>query len=502
MSNKLFNSVKMSKPKRNAFDLSHEKKLSLNMGDLVPIYLQEVLPGDKFRVNTEMLMRFAPLVSPVMHRINVYTHFFHVPYRLLYDGWETFITGGTDGKQTVPFPTVGVDEGNKLEHGIGSLSDYFGVPVPKDIIAKQLVLSALPYRAYQLVYNEYYRDQTLTPPVPVTKDNVMQATEYAEVLKIRKRSWEKDYFSSALPWAQRGGEVELPADVTYKAQSSVRDGGGGPATGILESVGGFLQAPNGTGAFIDNVDSLGVTINDLRRSVRLQEWLEKNARGGARYIEQILSHFGVKSSNQLLQRPQFLGGGKSPVVISEVLSTFNNETVPGANMYGHGITAGNTHQFSRYFEEHGFIIGIMSVLPRTAYQQGVPKIFKKFDKFDYAWPEFAHLGEQEIFNWELYQDYTDTDDTKNNATFGYQSRYSEYKFNQSSVHGNMRDTLDFWHLGRKFLNAPALNAAFVQADPDTRIFAVEDPAEHHLYCQLYHNIQAIRPLPVYGTPML
>lgn len=236
----------------------------------------------------------------------------------------------------------------------------------------------------------------------------------------------------------------------------------------------------------------------------VQKWLEKNARGGYRYIEMILKHFGVMSSDSRLQRPEFLGGKASPVVISEVLSTFqfsgDASGQPQGNMAGHGIAASSGLGWSRKFEEHGYVISILRVLPRTCYQQGIPKQFMRFDKFDYPWPTFANLGEQEVKQSEIYADYGLPQDTPD-ATFGYQERYAECKYGFNTVHGDFRDSLAYWHEGRIFASAPALNEAFVEADPSHRIFAVEDEMVHKLYFQVYHKVDALRPLPFFGTPL-
>lgn len=510
MRRQLFESIKLSKPQTNALDLSHEKKLSCNMGDLVPIYLQEVIPGDKFRVTTELLLRLAPLVSPVMHRVNVFTHFFFVPNRLTYKEWPDFITGGEDGAQAPAFPFIPIGETFKTQLQPGSLADYLGIaPPPLSGIVQEINVSALPFRAYQMIYNEYYRDQNLTAKIPVTNNSTCAADEVAEILDLRKRAWEKDYFTSALPWAQRGGSVSLPSTVQYHDYAKIYAQGSGQ-TPIAS--GGAVSTVTGTPAVlndgnealkIENVSGIGLTINDLRRSARLQEWLEKNARGGSRYIESILVHFGVRSSDARLQRPEYLGGGKQPIVISEVLNTSATATEPQGNMAGHGVSVGNTNQFTKYFEEHGYIIGIMSILPRTAYQQGIPRKFTKFDKFDYFWPEFANIGEQEIKLQELYMPYTVAAGTTSRAkTFGYQSRYAEYKFEESTVHGDFKNTLSFWHMGRIFSNVPELNDSFTNSDPTHRVFAVTDTTKHKIYVQLYNNVKAIRPMPVFGTPQL
>lgn len=526
----IFDSIKLTRPRRNKFNLSHERKMSLNMGNLVPIMCQEIVPGDKFRVHTEIMLRLAPMLAPIMHRVNVRTEFFFVPNRLIWTEWEDFITGGRDGNAAPVWPHVRWEVATEANFYPSTVADYMGLPVQlAGGTAKQTLVSALPFRAYSLIWDEYYRDQNLSPSLDILTTSGLQTTAEAnKIMAMRKRAWEKDYFTSALPWAQRGGQVGIPFGTTtinYKPESIiVNSSTGTPMNGpnymqVAATVsGGTAKVPGGlqigdsagTGVTagqqvrVENIDSLGVsgTINDLRRSMRLQEWLEKNARGGARYIEQILSHFGVRSSDARLQRPEYLGGGKTPVVISEVLSTFQDSAVtePQGNMAGHGISFGTANGFSRSFEEHGFVIGLMSVLPRTAYQQGINKMWNRPDKFDYFWPEFANIGEQAIQNRELYYDALNAGGTPGN-TFGYQSRYAEYKHASSTVHGSMRGSLAFWHMGRIFTGEPVLNESFITSDPTTRIFNV--PAgEEKLYCQLYNKVDALRPMPYFGTPTL
>lgn len=522
---KLFQSVQMRKPSKNKFDLSHERKFSFNMGDLVPILVQEVMPGDSFRVNSEVMMRMAPMLAPVMHRVNVRTEYFFVPNRLVWDEWEDFITGGRLGDAAPIHPHMRILDGNKAAFLEGSLGDYMGVPVfdPAVTVTHQLNISALPFRAYKTIWNEYYRDQNLTAPIPVSKASGIQVIN-DDITLMNKRAWEKDYQTSSLPFAQRGPEVLMPIEgtgsVTYMPVSEVHDASGPVGTdqflghdnaqavgdlGIGSSVAGVFNVSQN--ARIENIDEVTlsnstVTINELRRSIRLQEWLEKNAVGGGRYVEQILSHFGVRSSDARLQRPEYLGGGRAPMVVSEVLSTFQDDTgdIPQGNMAGHGMSYGTANGFKRTFEEHGFIIGLISVLPRTAYQQGVDKKFQRFDRFDYPWPEFAQIGEQEVKNNEIYYDAAGSP-AVGDATFGYQSRYAECKYGCSSVHGAFRSTLSFWHMGRIFGGQPGLNTSFITADPTERVFAVPD-ANEHLYCHLFNKIDALRPLPYFGTPML
>lgn len=494
-----FANVAGRKTKRSKFDLSHEKKLSCNFGELIPIYLQEVVPGDSFKVNTEVMLRMAPMTAPVMHRLNTYVHYFFVPNRIIWDQWEDFITGGRDGLQNPAMPTIAISEGLKSLYAKGRLPDYLGIPAidQANTVASTTTISALPFRAYQEIYMEYYRDSNLEEKVPVDTLNASDLTT------VRRRAFEKDYFTSALPWAQRGASVLAPGEIEYSSEPKIFGNAGQPVAGdVTAGADGRFQVSAQNATSVENIDSLNIDINELRKSVRLQEWLERTARGGYRYIEQILSHFGVRSSDARLQRPEYLGGGRQPVVISEVLNTAGSTELPQGNMAGHGISVGVNNTFKRSFEEHGFIIGIMSVLPKTAYQQGVNKLWTRQDKFDYYFPEFAQLGEQEVKNSELFFD--EKEDAPNNATFGYQARYAEYKYQPSLVAGDFRDNLDHWHLGRVFSSRPVLNQSFVQCyhGDFTRIWAVEDASVDHLWISIYNDVSAIRPMPYFNNPTL
>lgn len=512
--------ISIKNPKKSKFDLSHERKFSFNMGELIPILVQDVMPGDSFRVNTEQMMRLAPMIAPMMHRVNVYMHYFFVPNRLVWNEWEQFITGGEVGSTAPVFPTlqVGLHNGVQPEFGweTGKLPDYMGIP-PYDTATaptgSPTLVSALPFRAYQMIFNEYYRDEDLQPkrnvstasgPVPNT------VNDYADHLLMAWRCWEKDYYTSARPWAQKGGSVGIP--FSYKDISEVLDENGNPApvntlVGTHGSnpgqmmVGKTDATTGGTFGRVENIEALA-SINELREANALQRYLEKLARSGNRYIEYIKSIFGETSSDSRLQRPEYLGGGRAPIVISEVLSTFDNTTGgnPQGTMSGHGIAVGNTSGFTRSFNEHGYIIGLMSVIPRTGYQQGIDRHFTRFDQFDFPIPDFANLGEQEVKNKEVYVDYNAND---NEATYGYQSRYSECKFKNSTSHGDFRSNLAFWHMDRIFATRPNLNAGMVQAsDVTNRVFAITDPDYDHLWCQVHHSISAVRPLPYAGTPKL
>ena len=515
----MFQNVQKKRIGRNKFDLSHEVKMTASMAKLYPFYIQETVPGDKIRINSEIFIRFAPMLAPVMHRIDVYTHYFFVPNRLVWDEWEDFITGGRQGDLEPAWPSILIEEATKGWANKKSLADYMGIPIVEDgvTVSQDMRFSALPFRAYQLIYNEYYQDQNLMDEITISKaSGSVDPEDLPDLMALRTKCWEKDYFTSALPWAQRGDPANMPLEPIYRDVATVTNGAGqGPAPNqnlsVADGVGNLSGDTTGP-AGIQNIEEMGFEINDLRKAVRLQEWLENTARAGSRYIEQILSHFGVRSSDSRLQRPEYLSGGKTPVSISEVLQ--NSATIvdggephanippsPQGNMAGHGIAVGKSHGCKRSFEEHGLIIGIMSILPRTAYQQGLHKLWSRSTKFDYYWPEFANLGEQQIHNKEVYFDFAGAT-AQAEQTFGYTSRFSEYKYANSRVCGDFRDNLAYWHLGRIFEATPALNAEFVEADPSTRIFNVTDPTEDPLWVQVYHKVDALRPMPYYGTPTL
>ncbi|UPW40793.1 major capsid protein [Sigmofec virus UA08Rod_6926] len=539
----IFDTIRVRKPKKTNFDLSHEVKLTTNFGTLTPIFCQDVVPGDRFKMSSEVFIRLAPMIAPVMHRVDCYVHFFFVPYRLLWKNWEEFITGGPDGTSNPVFPSFKLHpsgSNSTLDHilashfGNGSLADYLGVPDVTQLLKTNGLwrISQLPFRAYQTIYQSYYRDQNLTDEIdykdlPDTLDsqNSSHSGAIMDVCVLRQRAWEKDYFTSALPDPQRGPEVLLPiqgeADIIYKQapdqSNRIYAVNGVPVTNLTQIKTGNTNVPttqDGMPIHWDNSDDLkadlstatATTINDLRRAMKLQEWLEKNARSGARYVEQILAHFGVRSSDARLQRPEYLGGGVTKVQISDVVQTTqtsseagNLEASPQGNLSGYGISVGKSNKFKRFFEEHGIVMGILSIRPRATYQQGLSRHLTKFDRFDYYFPEFAHLGEQEIKLRELYATGTASDET----TFGYTPRYAEYKFIPSSVHGEFRSSLNFWHLGRIFKTPPLLNNGFVTVSPSdlSRIFAVEDSQDAKFYCQIYNKLIAKRPMPRFGTPL-
>lgn len=501
----LFNSIKLQRPKKNVFDLTHDVKLSAEMGNLTPILTLECVPGDKFDIGCESLIRFAPMIAPVMHRMDVSMHYFFVPNRILWNNWEKFITGNEE----VVAPFIPIEDSlTWWPQYARKFADYLGVP-PIQAGGQTQNVSALPFAAYQCIYNEYYRDQNLEAPIDyklTDGNNIVSSTvDIQRLATLRKRAWEHDYFTASLPFAQKGAAVDIPLGTITTPYAKIEGTGG---YDVPNTSGGNYSVDNAPSPLVNGLYAPSTTaevepttINDLRRAFRLQEWLEKNARGGTRYIESILTHFGVKSSDKRLQRPEYITGVKSPVVISEIVNTTGQlDGLAQGNMAGHGISVSSGRSGSYYCEEHGYIIGIMSVMPKTCYQQGIPKTFLKNDNLDYFWPSFAHIGEQAVTNNEIYA-YTSTSED----TFGYVPRYAEYKYMPSRVAGEFRETLDFWHLGRKFDTQPALSSEFVQCNPTKRIFAVlEGPgseATDSLYCHVLNKIKAVRPMPKFGTPM-
>lgn len=536
---KVFDTVRVNKPRLNKFDLSHERKMSLDMGNLYPIMCEEVLPGEKWRVQSDVFLRFLALIAPVMHRVDVTVHYFFVPNRLVWKNWQTFISGGEDGLQAPVPPKFQMNTVYGVSPAYlrnGSLLDYLGFPT----IASGNALNAfyntnqfnlMPLRVYQLIYDQFYRDQNVEAsqisPTTFLDDGLIGVADVAATFTLRRRAWEKDYLTSCLPWTQRGAPVSIPitSAITVRGGGALGSGGyprmnlagtGAPVTVGPVSLDGnpsiISTGVAGSHLIYDPQDTLQVsssslTVNALRQSIKLQQWLENNARGGSRYIEQLRAHFGVVSSDARLQRPQYLGGGKQPVVISEVLQSApaSGGSTGLATMAGHGMSVGGTNQFQQYFEEHGYVMGLLSVTPRTAYQQGYRKTWTRLSNTDYYFPEFAGLGEQSVFGGESYYDCSDGSGAAQAAfvaTFGYQSRYAEYKYVNSWVNGDMRENLLYWHFGRVFAagSPPALNTAFVQCTPRTDPFATSNV--NKLVCQIFHKVDALRPIPYHSTPNL
>ena len=513
---KIFEGVKGYQPQYSSFDLSYEYKGSGDFGQLMPVFVQDVLPGDRFNVSTEVMVRFAPMVHPVLHRMDVYMHYFYVPNRIVWDDWEDFFTGGDDGTAAPTFPTfAGTDDADWL---FGKLGDYMGVPhVPVITMSDPYdYISRIPFGAYLLIWNEYYRDQNLQTEIDVKAIVPVASTSNDEILTtLRERAWEKDYFTSALPDLQKGDAITaaltLSSNITYLNPATISGTASGASVDKAVGDPGDAQV-GGTDVTITNISSLGlsgtVDVNDLRLANRLQEWWERRSRGGSRYTEVLKSEYNVNASDSRLQRPEYLGGGKQSVVVSEVLQTSEDGTTALGEMAGHGIAVGGDNKFSAFFEEHGYVIGIMSIMPRANYvNQGVPRHFFKNDKFDFGIPAFAHLGEQVVYNKELYIDPSTTGNDPE-GTFGYQQRYAEYKHNKSMCVGEFgaQGSLKKWHVAREFPAEPSLDEDFILCEHDEdgidRIFATQVTSNHKIWYQLYHKVHATRPLPYFSNPRL
>lgn len=498
--------------KRSQFNLSHTRAFDCDMGDLVPIMCEEVLPGDSWKVNTDMLVRMGPMIGPMYHDVNVFTRFFFVPNRIIWSEWEKFITAGPSGTDAPTHPYFVGRFASKY-----SLEDYFGLPigVPKDI-------SVLPFRAYNQIYNDWFMNQTLDSKLAISTASGADVTTVGILQKVK---WEKDYFTCSMPNTQRGNPVTLPlgttAPVTLTGGAlpvvsySVADGEdqvtAGPyvptnpnvfATGattganLRASTTDTAQQANTITGEADLTNATASTVNDLRLAFQIQRLLERLMRAGSRYVEYLLAVFGVRSPDARLQRAEYLGGGKSPLVVSEVIQTSQTDTTPQGHLAGHGFSAHRSHSFTKSFTEHGFIIGLMYVLPRTVYQQGLQRFWSRSSRFDYYVPAFAHLGEQAVLKKEVYC----ANDGHDDEPFGYQGRYDELRRRESIVAGDFRNPNGYgtWAMTRIFSARPTLNSAFVTADPSSNVFAA--PLAKNVLVYLKNNSKAIRPMPKLGEP--
>ena len=507
--------------KKSRFNLSHEVLLTADFGTLIPILVQECLPGDKFRISTEMFTRFQALIAPAMQRVDAKIEYFFVPNRIIFHEWKNYITNKDQTGDTLPR----LSSGNipSTLKGKNSLVDYMGLPCDcktmlddgtwQDMPANWANVNALPFIAYQRIWYDWYSDQNLQESTRLSLEDtrgefntyLSGSIEPNIYCRLRNRCYPRDYFTSALPWAQAGEAARVPIHLP--------DGTGAQANGFqlhsyplssadpLKLDGGWVKAGSTVPKFTiaDSSKFTGPTIEEMRRTNAIQRWLEKNARYGRRYIEQIAAHFGVRVPDYRLDRSEYLGSNKAPISISEVLQqSQTTEESPLGDFAGHAVGAGISSMRPYRCYEHGYIIGILSFIPRASYGEGVPRPFIKDSYLDFAFPEFDRLGEQPIQYREL-DGYT-SGSAQN--TFGYVPRYWEYKRAFNRFCGEFRDNLAYWHLGRIWgqLNQPALNADFITIDggqsgrQNERIFAVQDGETPHILVQLYHHISAVRPL--------
>lgn len=486
--------------KRSKHSLSHYQLTSCEAGLINPIGITEVLPGDTFQHSTSAFIRVMPLVTPVMHPVHAKIHHFFVPHRLVWDDWEDFITGGPDGMDDSVFPTITSGEEG---FGVGSLADRFGI----DPLAPNLEVSALPFRAMALIFNEYYRDQDLVSEVAMSTAEGPDTTTSTSMLRA---AWEKDYFTSARPWEQKGPSISVPltgdapvvstdSNITlYNASDSTQralmtgTGVAGDrvrlATDPTDTASARWGSSTGLETNLSNVTA--VDMNDLRVAMALQRYEEARARWGSRYTE-YLRYLGVRSSDARLQRPEYLGGGRQTIQFSEVIQTAEGDD-PVGTLKGHGLGVMKSNRYRRFFEEHGYVISLLIIRPVAMYGNACPRTFNRRVKEDFWQKELEHVGQQAILNKEIFASHTTPD-----GTFGYQDRYDEYRRALSYVSAEMRTLLESWNMARLFETAPTLNGTFVSATPTDRIYASTDTDKFVVMAR--HSIQARRLISATGS---
>jgi len=501
-----FSEVPHANIQRSSFDRSHGFKTTFDAGKLVPILVDEILPGDTVNLNMTGFARMATPIFPVMDNAFMDTHFFAVPVRLLWDNWKKF-----NGEQTNPGDSIDYTIPTITAPGAGydneSLSDYFGIPTQ----VGNLETSALWHRAYNLIYNEWYRDQNLQDSVYTSTSDGPDSHAHYEVLRRGKRH---DYFTSCLPWPQKGDAVSLPLgtvapiNVDGPISSSNKLGvyNTDTAANISLYAGGTLVEPHATSPvnnlYADLSTATAATINQLRESFAIQHLLEKTARAGSRYTEIIKGHFGVTSPDARLQRPEYLGGGSSPIIVTPIEQTSSTDaTSPQGNLAAMATSTLNGHGFTKSFTEHCILIGLVSVRADLTYQQGLDRMFSRSTRYDFFWPSLANIGEQAVLNKEIYADGTSADDD----IFGYQERWAEYRYKPSKITGKFRSndaqSLDAWHLSQEFASLPTLGSDFIEENPPLdRVVAV--PSEPHFIFDSYMRMKSARPMPTYSVPGL